>query len=81
MFGALARSQLVDPIDGDHHFENVKGTIEELFAGKAQKAKDGLKRAGFPDDADDSASIQVPHIEKLNQEPCEDRAERITITL
>ena len=81
LFGALARSQLVDPIEGDHHFENVNSSLEELFAGKAQDTKVVLKRAGLSDDANSQASTQVLHIEKRNQEPGENRVERITITL
>ena len=81
LFGALARSQLVDPIEGDHHFESGKSSLEKLLAGKAQDSKVVQKRAGFFDDADDPASTQVLDIEKLNQEPGEKNADRITITL
>ena len=38
-FGELARSQLVDPIVGDEHFENEASIIENLLADPAQKLK------------------------------------------
>ena len=81
LFGALARAQLVEPIEGDNHFENVNSSLEELFAGKAQDTKVVLKRTGLTDDEDYPASTRVLHTEKRNQEPGENRVERITITL
>ena len=84
-FGALAREQLVDPIEGDGHFEDAARTIEELLAVSEQtpKAVDGGARPPTESaDRNGPTETTVSDVEKLPiQERGENRVDLIRITL
>ena len=46
-FGAFARAQLVDPIDGDAHFEDISPKIVELTASQVQDSNEKFKIASL----------------------------------
>ena len=84
LFGSPARSQLVDPIEGDGHFENAARTIEELLAGSEQTLEAVDRDARPPAESDDRngpKEATVVGVERLQQEPGENRAELIRITV
>ena len=84
LFGALARSQLVDPIEGDCHFENVAISMGEMFARYAQKTKVVQNRTGLmtvTGDRDGLANATVLVFERKNQAPGANCDERTKITL
>ena len=76
-FGAFARAQLVDPIEGDGHFDDLSASIEQFSAKQAEEfnTEDGLARPV----RHSSPTTTILHIEKRHPAPSESRFNRIEI--
>ena len=76
-FGAFARARLVDPIEGDSHFDDLSASIEQFSAKQAKKSDtvDGLA----PPVRHNSSTTTILHIEKRHPAPNESRFNRIEI--